>query len=42
MLVIDLGKNEQKYKTGDLVEFQLDYMGTLRIMNSRYIEKRLS
>ena len=42
MIVIDLGKNEQKYKTGDLVEFQLDYMGTLRIMNSRYIEKRLS
>lgn len=41
MIVIDLGKNEQKYQTGDLVEFKLDYMGILRIMNSRYISKRL-
>jgi predicted amino acid racemase len=41
MLVIDLGKNEQNYKTGDLIEFNLDYMGILRIMNSRYVEKRL-
>lgn len=41
MIVIDLGKNERKYKTGDLIEFRLDYMGALRIMNSRYIEKRV-
>ncbi len=41
MIVIDLGKNEQNYQTGDLVEFKLDYMGILRIMNSRYISKRL-
>lgn len=41
MIVIDLGKNEKKYKTGDLIEFRLDYMGALRIMNSRYIEKRI-
>ena len=41
MIVIDLGKNEKKYKTGDLIEFRLDYMGALRIMNSRYIEKRV-
>ena len=41
MIVIDLGKNEQNYQTGDLVEFKLDYMGILRIMNSRYIDKRL-
>jgi predicted amino acid racemase len=42
MIVIDLGRNERNYKTGDLIEFHLDYMGILRIMHSRYIEKRLS
>ncbi len=41
MIVIDLGKNMANYKVGDLVEFSLDYMGILRIMNSRYIEKKL-
>ncbi len=41
MIVIDLGKNEKNYKTGDLIEFRIDYMGILRIMNSRYIDKRL-
>lgn len=41
MLVIDLGDNSKKYKVGDLLEFKLDYMGTLRIINSKYIEKRI-
>ncbi len=41
MIVIDLGENKKNYKVGDLVEFKLDYMGILRIMNSRYIEKRV-
>ncbi len=41
MIVIDLKENKKKYKVGDLVEFKLDYMGTLRIMNSKYIEKRV-
>lgn len=41
MIVIDLGENRKRYKVGDLVEFKLDYMGLLRIMNSRYIEKRI-
>ncbi len=41
MLVIDLGKNEKNYTVGDLLEFRLDYMGVLRILNSRYIEKRV-
>ena len=41
MLVIDLDKNKKKYKVGDLLEFKLDYMGILRIMNSKYIEKRI-
>ncbi|MCF8296413.1 MAG: alanine racemase [Saprospiraceae bacterium] len=41
MIVIDLGENSKKYKVGDLIEFKLDYMGTLRILNSKYIEKRV-
>lgn len=41
MLVLDLGANNSGYKVGDLIEFQMDYMGILRIMNSQYIEKRI-
>ena len=41
MIVLDLGANEDEYKIGDLIEFEMDYMGILRIMNSRYIEKRV-
>lgn len=41
MIVIDLSKNKKKYKVGDLIEFTLDYMGILRIMNSKYIEKKV-
>ncbi|MDD3045617.1 MAG: alanine racemase, partial [Candidatus Delongbacteria bacterium] len=42
MIVIDLGKNENNYKVGDFLEFRMTYMGTVRIMNSKYIEKRLA
>lgn len=41
MIVIDIGQNERSYKTGNLIELAPDYMGILRIMNSRYIDKRL-
>jgi len=41
MLVIDLGSNKKNYKVGDLLEFKMDYMGTLRTINSKYIEKRV-
>lgn len=41
MLVIDLGENKSNYKVGDLIEFKMDYMGILRIMNSYYVEKKL-
>ncbi len=41
MLVIDLGENERNYKIGDLIEFTMDYMGILRIINSKYVEKRI-
>jgi len=42
MIVINLGDNKKNYKVGDLIEFKLDYMGTLRILNSKYIEKRIT
>jgi predicted amino acid racemase len=42
MLVIDLGDNKKGYKTGDLVSFNLRYMGALGLMNSNYIEKVVS
>nr|NQU91453.1 alanine racemase [Bacteroidota bacterium] len=41
MIVIDLIENRKKYKVGDLIEFKLDYMGTLRILNSKYIDKKI-
>ncbi len=41
MLVVDLGENKKNYKVGDLLELEMDYMGLLRVMNSRYIEKRI-
>lgn len=41
MIVLDLKENKKGYKVGDLLEFEMDYMGVLRIMNSRYIEKRV-
>lgn len=39
MLVVDVYDNEQKYKTGDVMSFNLRYMGALGLMNSNYIEK---
>lgn len=42
MLVVDLGNNEKRYKTGDVISFDLKYMGVLGLMNSNYIEKIVS
>lgn len=41
MIVVDLGENLQKLRVGDTIEFSMDYMGLLRLMNSPYVEKRL-
>jgi len=41
MLVLDVGENEMNYKVGDIIRFQLKYMGALGLMNSNYIEKRV-
>lgn len=41
MIVVDLKDNPRNYQVGDFIEFEMDYMGLLRLMNSRYIEKRI-
>ncbi|MBD1396081.1 alanine/ornithine racemase family PLP-dependent enzyme [Pontibacter sp. JH31] len=41
MLVVELGENELNYKVGDVLRFNLRYMGALSIMNSRYIAKEI-
>lgn len=41
MIVANLEGNKNGYKVGDLMEFRLDYMGTLRALSSNYIEKRI-
>lgn len=41
MIVADLGDNPLGYKVGDVLEFNMTYMGVLRVMNSDYVEKRL-
>jgi ornithine racemase len=40
MIVLDLGTNPRDLKMGDLIEFSMNYMGILRIMNSDYVDKR--
>lgn len=39
MLVIDVGQNKANLKVGDMISFQLKYIGALGLMNSDYIEK---
>ncbi len=41
MFVLDLGKNLQDIKVGDIIPFKINYMGALRLLNSNYIEKRI-
>lgn len=41
MMVIDLNRSANKYRIGDIISFRMDYMGALRVMNSRYIDKRI-
>ncbi len=39
MIVVDLGTRKPRYRVGDTIELKLNYMGTLHIMNSNYIDK---
>jgi ornithine racemase len=41
MLILNLGQNPKNYNVGDLIKFNLKYMGALAILNSSYIEKRV-
>lgn len=41
MMVVDLGENLKNHKVGSIIEFKLDYMGILRLMNCDYVEKRV-
>lgn len=41
MLIVDFENSDKEYKVGDLVEFNLKYMGALGLLNSNYIEKRI-
>ena len=41
MIVLDLNENSKNYKVGDLVEFEVNYLGALSILNSNYIEKKV-
>jgi len=41
MIVMDLKNNPKKYKVGDELTFSMDYMGLLKLMNSKYIDKKV-
>lgn len=41
MMVVDLGSNKEGYAVGDLLEFELDYLGTTMCMYSRDIKKKV-
>ncbi|MFH6997309.1 alanine/ornithine racemase family PLP-dependent enzyme [Flavobacterium sp. FlaQc-57] len=41
MLVIDISSSSKKYKVGDLVSFNIKYMGALYLLSSNYIEKNI-
>ena len=41
MCVLDLGANPLGLKVGDYVTFTMDYMGALRALSSKYVEKRI-
>lgn len=37
--VVDLGENNQGYKVGNFIEFELNYTGVLKLLNSKYVDK---
>ena len=39
MIVVDLGETDLDYEVGDLISFDLKYMGALALLSSNYIEK---
>ncbi len=41
MTVLDVGGNDAGFKVGDKLPFSINYMGGLRLMNSKYVDKRI-
>jgi len=41
MIIINLGDNPNSYKVGDVLSFDLKYMGALSLLNSDYVDKKL-
>ncbi|MFV0391906.1 MAG: alanine racemase [Paludibacteraceae bacterium] len=41
MIVVNLDETEKSYKVGDIVEFDLDYYSTLKLLNSKYVVKKV-
>lgn len=41
MLVLDLQNSYKNYNVGDMVAFELNYMGLLSLMNSSYVQKKV-
>lgn len=41
MLVVDIEEAEKKYKVGEFITFNINYMGLLSLMNSDYVEKKI-
>jgi len=41
MLVIDITQSKTNYKVGNVVSFNLQYMGALHLLNSNYIDKQV-
>jgi predicted amino acid racemase len=42
MTVIDISDSKKSYKVGDLISFNIQYMGALYLLNSNYIEKTVT
>jgi predicted amino acid racemase len=42
MMVVDISLSGNQYKIGDLVSFELQYMGALYLLNSDYVDKVVS
>jgi predicted amino acid racemase len=41
MMVINLHDNPNNYQTGDYITWNIDYIGTVQLMNSPYVDKKL-
>ena len=41
MIIINLGENPKNYKVGDILSFDLKYMGALGLLNSDYVDKKI-